>query len=201
MAPRHDAPPARKDSNAQDLQRRLVNKIQTRTTPRNNLCRYPYCLLPAGVLTVCFYLSNICTVRVSFQRRLARPRRHEPHLECVVGRPRHDTLPVGKHGNAIDLQRMQIIKKVQQEADAARLTSFVCPSSVATHLPVATSHTLSWVSNDPETTRRPSGNTATQMTCNEDTSQMFDKWRQRAAPHKSALSASPRIRRSRRPTP
>ena len=40
-------------------------------------------------------------------------------------------------------------------------TGFECPSSVATHLPVATSHTLSVLSHDADTTRRPSGNTAT----------------------------------------
>ena len=51
--------------------------------------------------------------------------------------------------------------------DAAQRTLFECPSSVATHLPVATSHTLSVLSLDPDTTRRPSGNTATPQTYDE----------------------------------
>ena len=42
-------------------------------------------------------------------------------------------------------------------------SSLECPSSVATHSPVATSHTLSVLSFDPDTTRRPSGNTATPL--------------------------------------
>ena len=46
--------------------------------------------------------------------------------------------------------------------DAAQRTQYECPFSVATHSPVATSHTLSVWSRDADTTRRPSGNTATQ---------------------------------------
>ena len=46
-----------------------------------------------------------------------------------------------------------------------------CPFSVATHLPVATSHTLSGVvSCDPQRTRCPSGNKARLWTYDEDTS-------------------------------
>ena len=93
-----------------------------------------------------------------------------PHLERVVARPRNDAPPVRKHRNAPDLQQRQITKVVHK-ADAARRTQFECPSSVATHVPVATSHTLSVLSYDADTTRRPSGNTATLRTYNEDTSQ------------------------------
>ena len=105
--------------------------------------------------------------RVPFQRRHALAGRHVPHLKRVVARPRHDAPPVRKHRNAIDLRRSQIITKVQR---TPQRTSLECPSSVATHLPVATSHTLSVLSVDAETTRRPSGNTATQLTYEEDTS-------------------------------
>ena len=78
--------------------------------------------------------------------------------------------PVRKHRNAPDLQQRQITKVVHK-ADAARRTELECPSSVATHVPVATSHTLSVSSIDPDTTRRPSGNTATPTTYNDDRSQ------------------------------
>ena len=44
---------------------------------------------------------------------------------------------------------------------------FECPSSVARHSPVATSHTLSVLSYDADTTRRPSGNIATLVTYDE----------------------------------
>ena len=57
-----------------------------------------------------------------------------------------------------------IITKVQW---TPRRTICECPFSVATHSPVATSHTLSVMSADADTTRRPSGNTATLRTYNE----------------------------------
>ena len=60
-------------------------------------------------------------------------------------------------------------------------TKFECPSSVARHSPVATSQTLSVSSCDPDTTRRPSGETATPMTYDEDTSSQ--KYSGRRAPH------------------
>ena len=101
---------------------------------------------------------NARPFRVPFQRRHAFAGRHVPHLERLVARRRHDAPPVRKHGNAIDLRRSQIITKVQW---TPQRTSFECPFSVATHLPVATSHTLSVLVPDPDTTRRPSGNTAT----------------------------------------
>ena len=74
--------------------------------------------------------------------------------------------------------------------DAARRTLFIlvgCPSSVATHLPVATFHTLSVFpplpSYDPDTTCCPSGNNATHSTYNEDTlsGKYYKKRTQRAA--------------------
>ena len=92
---------------------------------------------------------------------------YPPELERLVARRRHDAPPVRKHGNAKDLRRRHIITKVQR---TPQRTQFECPFSVATHLPVATSHTLSVLSSDPDTTRRPSGETATHLTYNEDTS-------------------------------
>ena len=109
-------------------------------------------------------------MRVPFQRRHAFAGRHVPHLERIVVRPRNDAPSVRKHRDATDLQRRHIITKVRQIVDAARRTQPECPSSVATHLSVATSQALSVLSFDPDTTRRPSGNTATLKTYNEDTS-------------------------------
>ena len=136
-------------------------------------------------------------MRVPFQRRHAFAGRYVPHLERVVGRPRNDAPPVRKHRNAQNLRRSQIITKVQW---TPQRTVFECPFSVATHLPVATSHTLSVLSSDADTTRRPSGNTATLSTYDEDTSsQKYSGRRNARSP--SALPASPRTRRSPRPTP
>ena len=126
--------------------------------------------------------------RVPFQRRHAPAGRHVPDLELPVRR-RHDALPVRKHRNAIDLRRRHIITKAQW---MPQRTSSECPFSVATHLPVATSHTLSVLSSDADTTRRPSGNTATLSTYDEDISSQKYSGR-RNAPNPSALSASPRI--------
>jgi hypothetical protein len=103
-------------------------------------------------------------IQVPFQRRHAFAGRHVPHLERLVFRPRQDAPPVRRDGDGPDLRRSQIITKVQR---IPQRTVFECPSSVAKHLPVATSHTLSVLSYDPETTRRPSGNTATQLTYDE----------------------------------
>ena len=108
--------------------------------------------------------------RVPFQRRHALAGLEVPHLERGVLRPRHDAPPVRRDGNAPDLRRRHIITKVLQSVDAARRTLSECPSSVATHLPVLRFHTLSVLSCDAETTRRPSGNTATLETYDEDTS-------------------------------
>jgi hypothetical protein len=108
-------------------------------------------------------------MRVPFQRRHASPftGRHVPHLDRLVVRRRHDAPPVRKHGNTIDLRRRQIITKVQR---TPQRTPAKCPCSVATHSPVATSHTLSVLSFDADMTRCPSGNTATPKTYDEDTS-------------------------------
>ena len=134
---------------------------------------------------------------VTFQRRHAFAGRHVPHLERLVRRPRHDALKVWMHRNAPDLRRRHIITKVQW---TPQRTHSECPSSVATHSPVATSHTLSVVSYDADTTRRPSGNTATQLTYDEARSpQKYS--RRRNARRSSALAASPRICRSPRPRP
>ena len=140
-------------------------------------------------------------LRVPFQRRHAFAGRHVPHLEHSwrIIRPitRNDAPPVRKHGNALDLRRTHIITKVQW---TPQRTCHECPRSVATHSPVATSHTLSVLSSDPETMRRPSGDMATQLTYNEHTSTQKYSGR-RNARNPSALSASPRTRRSRRPRP
>jgi hypothetical protein len=100
--------------------------------------------------------------RVPFQRRHALAGRHVPDLERLVARRGHDAPPVRGDSNAIDLRRRHIIAKVQRTPQRTPR-----PSSVATHLPVATSQTLSVWSPAPDTTRRPSGNTATQKTCDE----------------------------------
>ena len=120
-----------------------------------------------------------------------------PELERLVARPRDDAPPVRGDSNKKDLRRSQIITKVQW---TPQRTSFECPSSVATHSPVSTSHTLSVSSRDADTTRRPSGNTATPLTYTEARSSQKYSGR-RNARDSSALSASPRIRRSPRPTP
>ena len=110
-----------------------------------------------------------------FQRRHASTGRHVPHLERLVVRRRHDAPPVRKHRNAIDLRRRRIITNVQR---TPQRTHSECPFSVATHLPVATSQTLSVLSPDADTTRRPSGNTATLQTYDEDRSSQkyYKKW-------------------------
>ena len=112
-----------------------------------------------------------------FQRRHAFTGRHVPHFE-PAGRRRHDAPPVRKHGNTVDLRRSQIITKVQRTPQRTRSE---CPSSVATHSPVATSQTLSVLSTDPETTRRPSGNTTTLVTYTE--ARSSQKYSGRRAPH------------------
>ena len=139
-------------------------------------------------------------IRVPFQRRQAFAGLDVPHLDHSWTIPpitRHDAPPVRKHGNAHDLRRRHIITKVQWTPQCTQLE---CPCSVATHSPVATSHTLSVLSSDADTTRRPSGNTATHLTYDEATSsQKYSGRRNARSP--SALSASPGIRRSRRPRP
>ena len=174
VRPRNNAPPVRRDGNTIDLQRTHIN-----TKDVDAATHVP---------------------RVPFQRRHAFARRHVPHLERVVNRRRHDAPPVRKHGNAPDLGRRHIITKVQW---TPQRTSLECPSSVARHSPVATSHTLTTpgdINPSPETTRRPSGNTATLETYDEATSSQKYSGR-RNARSSSALSASPRTRRSPRPTP
>ena len=134
---RHDAPPVRRYGNAIDLRRRHI-------------------------ITKVLRIADAAThdIRVPFQRRHAFTSRHVPDLERPVVRRRHDASPVRKHGNAEDLRRRHIITTVQQKVDAARRTLNECPTSVATHSPVSTSHTLS-SSHELETTRRPSGDMAT----------------------------------------
>ena len=66
--------------------------------------------------------------------------------------------------------------------------------------PAPAPQSLSVWSNDPDTTRRPSGETATPLTYNEARSSQKYSGR-RNAPNPSALPASPRIYRSPRPTP
>jgi hypothetical protein len=137
--PRHDAPPVRGDGDAKDLRRsQIITKGQRRRATHG--------------------------VRVPFQRRHALAGRHVPHLERLVPRPRNEAPPVRKHRNAQNLRRRHIITKVQW---TPQRTLFECPFSVATHSPVATSQTLSVLSTDADTTRRPSGNTATPRTYNE----------------------------------
>ena len=142
------------------------------------------------------------SIRVPFQRRQAFAGRHVPDLERLVVRRRHDAAPVRRYGNTIDLQRRHIITKLQW---TPQRTTSEGPSSVARHLPVSTSQTLSVLSHDADTTRRPSGNTATLETYDEDRSSQkyYKTGTPRAARQvsSSALAASPRTRRSPRPTP
>ena len=60
--------------------------------------------------------------RVPFQRRHAFARRHVPHLERVVPRPRHDAPPVRKHRNAADLRRNDAppVRKHRNASDLQR---------------------------------------------------------------------------------
>ena len=128
------------------------------------------------------------SVRVPFQRRHASAGRHVPDLERLVHRRRHEAPPVRKRSNAMDLRQSHIITKVQW---TPQRTLEMCPSSVARHLPVVTSQTLSVLSSDADTTRSRCGCTATLVTCNGDTSsQKYSGRRNARSP--SALSASVR---------
>ena len=185
VRPPKDALPVRKQGKAMDLRRRhIIRKVLQKADAATH------------------------AVRVPFQRRHAFAGRRVPHLQrsglmhSQERSPGHDAPTVRRHGNAPGLRRRHIITKVLQKADAARRTTCGCPSSVATHLhlPVATSHTLIVLSFDADTTRRPSGNTATLLTYEEDRSSQKYSGRRNARPP-SALAASPRIRRSPRPTP
>ena len=62
-----------------------------------------------------------------------------------------------------------------QKKPTARRTESLSPFSDDTHSPLATSHTLRFLPYDPETMRRPSGETATQVTYDEDRSQNVQK--------------------------
>ena len=84
-----------------------------------------------------------------------------PFQRRHVVRRRHDAPPVRGDSNAHDLRRSQIITKVQR---TPQRTLSECPSSVATHSPVATSHTLSVLSLRPRHDAPPvrkHGNAAT----------------------------------------
>ena len=153
VRPPKDALPVRKQGKAMDLRRRhIIRKVLQKADAATH------------------------AVRVPFQRRHAFAGRRVPHLQrsglmhSQERSPGHDAPTVRRHGNAPGLRRRHIITKVLQKADAMHRTLpervFI---SVATHSPVAMSHTLSVPSHDADTMRRPSGNTATQRTYNEDT--------------------------------
>ena len=139
--------------------------------------------------------------RVPFQRRHAFTGRYIPQLETLVERRRNDVPPVWKDRNAADLRRSHITKV--QIVDTAQRTFSECPFSVFTHFPVATSHTLSVLSPDAETTRRPSGNTATPWTYNENRSSQkyHKKYMPRAARKPNAHLGSSRTCLLLLPTP
>ena len=90
-----------------------------------------------------------------------------PSLSVLSSDPDTTRRPVREMATPIDLRRSQIITKAQW---TPQRTLPECPSSVATHSPVATSHTLSVLSHEPDTTRRPSGEIATPRTYDEGTS-------------------------------
>ena len=100
------------------------------------------------------------------QRRDALARGHVPHLDRVVARPGDDAPVVGEDGDAINLKTREITPLYAETRNrkTPHHTAPECPKSVATHLPVATSHTITVSSFDPETTRPPLGKTATQKT-------------------------------------
>jgi hypothetical protein len=95
------------------------------------------------------------------QRRDALARGRVPHLDRLVVRPGDDAPAVGEDGDAEDLKARKITR---ERTRTPRHTLPECPASVATHSPVAASHTLTVLSFDPETTRLPSGKTATPKT-------------------------------------
>ena len=98
-----------------------------------------------------------------FQRRDALARCRVPDLDLAVARPGDDAPAVGEDGDTEDLKDRKITHARNTEK-TPRHTPLECPASVATHSPVAASQTLTVLSNDPETTRRPSGKTATPLT-------------------------------------
>ena len=103
--------------------------------------------------------------RMPGQRREALARGHVPHLDRLVPRPGDDAPPVGEDGDATNLNQGDSQPSTQKtETRTPHHTVPECPASVATRSPVATSHTLTVLSADPETTRRPSGKTATPLT-------------------------------------
>ena len=158
VRPRNDAAPVRKYRNATDGVRVPFKRRHTfashdvphleRVVPRHR----------KDTPLVRRYSNAIDVARVPFQCCDAFTSCRVPHLERLVPRPRHHAPPVRKHGNARDLRRSQIITKVQR---TPQRTIDECPFSVATHSPVATSQTLSVLSHDADTTRRPSGDMAT----------------------------------------
>ena len=95
------------------------------------------------------------------QRRDALARGRVPDLDRLVVRPGDDAPAVGEDGDSPDLKARKITR---ERTRTPRHTVLECPASVATHSPVAASHTLTVSSLDPETTRRPSGKTATLRT-------------------------------------
>ena len=168
----HDAPPVRGDGDAHDLRRsQIITKVQR--TPQRT--------------------PNECPFSVATHSPVA-----TSHTLSVLSRDAETTRrPSGNTATLSTYDEDIIITKVQW---TPQRTQSECPSSVATHLPVATSQTLSVLSLDPDTTRRPSGNTATHLTYDEDTSSQKHSGR-RNARVPSALAASPGICRSPRPTP
>ena len=120
-----------------------------------------------------------------------------PHVTVVPFHSVHDFAHIYIRNPGLGLRRRQIITKVQW---TPQRTCPECPFSVATHSPVDTSHTLSVLSRDADTRRRPPGEMATLLTYDEARSSQKYGGRRNAL-HASALPASPRIRRSRRSTP
>ena len=89
--------------------------------------------------------------RVPFQRRHALAGRPS-HLEGAVRRRRHDAPPVRKHSNAMTYDEATSSQKYSGRRNTRHPE---CPFSVATHSPVATSHTLSVVDDPDRRAARP----------------------------------------------
>ena len=181
VRPRHDAPPVRKHAATP------ITYDEARSSQKYSGRRATHGVLSSSALPASPRISG----------------RDVPHLERVVAR-RHTTRRPS--GNTATLKTYDEATSSQKYSGRRNARCAECPSSVATgntatlYDDVATPHTLSVLSPDPDTTRRPSGNTATPRTYDEHTSSQKYSGR-RNARDPSALPASPRICRSPRPTP
>jgi len=158
---RHDAPPVQRYGNAKDLQRRhVITKVQR--TPQRTSSECPFSVathLPVSMFHTLSSRDPETMCCPSGNTSMQPTYNEDTSSQKYSGRRGTHAIQVP----IIDLRRRQIITKVQWTPQRTRLEF---PSSVATHSPVATSHTLSVLSGyiAPDTTRRPSGEIATLVT-------------------------------------